>query len=111
MQNKGKLTIMKYFHACVGSFLVKQNNFQMRTVNLRPASCPQVDEIKAHGNWFDLQVIEYGSDILNCSCPLVLSMYVRVFTIADFYISIDCNVDYKFLSFGIMDSIVEMVTV
>ena len=23
MQNKGKLTIMKYFRACVGSFLVK----------------------------------------------------------------------------------------
>ena len=24
MQNKGKLTIMKYFRACVGSFLVNQ---------------------------------------------------------------------------------------
>ena len=25
MQNKGKLTIMKYFRACVGSFLVSMN--------------------------------------------------------------------------------------
>ena len=65
-------------------------------------------EIKAHGHWFDLQVIEYDPDILNCSCPLVLRKYVRAFTIADFYIVIHCNVDYKFLSFGIMDSIVEL---
>ena len=65
-------------------------------------------EIKAHVHWFDLQVMEYDPDILNCSCPLVVSKYVRVFTIAYFYIAIHCDVDYKLLSFWIMDSIVEL---
>ena len=52
--------------------------------------------------------MENGPDILNCSCPLVLSTYAHVFNIADFYITIYCIEDYKFLSFGIMDFIVEL---
>ena len=32
MQNKGKLTIMKYFRACVGSFLVRNKYFHVDTI-------------------------------------------------------------------------------
>ena len=69
MQNKGKLTIMKYFRACVGSFLVSSKIKRSKVTDYAALRLIYLRNSGAS------MVVEHGSEVIKLSsCSTKLSM-------------------------------------